>query len=149
MMHGGATANPPGGQRSDATSAPALAAEVADLAEELTRALGKAADLRWEALLDDPERLAVLADRMRGLAGGSGDGSGPARLATADDFSAVVGAIALIESRLVELEDRIRVLAEVTGTIARSVDEHLKVQPTKEREEPARVGGGTEGDGAA
>ena len=111
---------------------------MAGLADELARALEAIVDARVRAALADPDHLSAVATAGGGSASAERDGA-----ATAEDFSAVVNALALIEGRLSELEDRLRVLAEVTATVARSLDQ------LRPRAGGAEVESSTSDDGGA
>jgi hypothetical protein len=95
--------------------------ELTRLADDLASTLRRGVEACWEALLDDPAQLGLLAERLADQAGPTPAAASP-RGAGAEDFAAVVDAIGLLERRLAEVEDRMRVLAEVTATVARAVE---------------------------
>lgn len=113
--------------------------ELTRLADDLASTLRRGVEACWEALLADPAQLGALAerlgDRLDPEAGEARD-----RGASAEDFAAVVDAIGLLEHRLAEVEDRMRVLAEVTATVARAIDSMRQRAGGEGMAEPAEGG---------
>jgi hypothetical protein len=100
-----------------------LSADAA-LGGDFARVLARGLEAFWRAMLDDPERLGDLAERLRPLVADK-PGEPDEANATAEDLAAVVEALVLTEARVGRLEARLSALTEVASDLVRRL-EHLE-----------------------
>ncbi len=75
-----------------------------DMGGQLMRAWTETMDAWWASMLGDPARLSQLAERMGGTPG--------AGEVSREDLAAVLQALELVEKRLDDMDDKVRILAE-------------------------------------
>jgi hypothetical protein len=90
---------------------------LADLNGEMVQAWSGALDVWWRTMMGDPQKVAQMAEMLRGrglsgfMEGGSPTAAPPASVGS-EDLDDVLQALELVETRLDRLEGQVQVIAE-------------------------------------